>query len=137
MTNEQGNVAPDVGEWDEENERRLDMMSGTIDISAELAATQTAEKRMMNSATVNGNGQEDVVKHSEEDTIDGDVLPVAVDDNSLPIINNGDALTTTYTCTPAVKLWYARDKLRSQQKPRNVIPRFNGIHPTRGNALCP
>jgi hypothetical protein len=100
MTNEQGNVAPDVGEWDEENERRLDMMSGTIDISAELAATQTTEKRTMNSATVNGNGQEDVVEHSEEDTIDGNVLPIAADDNLLPIINNGDTLTTAYPARP-------------------------------------
>jgi hypothetical protein len=83
MTDEQGNVTPDIGESDKENERRLDMMSGTIDISAELATIQTAEKRTMNSVTVNSNGQEDVVECNEEDATDGDVLSVAADDNSL------------------------------------------------------
>ena len=84
MTDAQGNIAPGVGEWDKENERCLDMMSGTIDISAELATIQTAEKRTINSASVNANGQEDVVEDKEEDTMDGDVLPVVADDNPLP-----------------------------------------------------
>jgi len=83
MTDEQSNVAPDAEESDKENERHLDMTSGGIDLSAELATIQTAEKRAMNSATVNANGQEDVVEQNEADATDGDVLPVVADDNSL------------------------------------------------------
>ena len=83
MTDEQGNAAPDVGESDKGSEWRLDMTSGAIDISAELATIQTAEKRTMSSATVSTNGQEDV-ENNGEDTTEGDVLPVAADDNSPP-----------------------------------------------------
>ncbi|KAH0829203.1 hypothetical protein J3R83DRAFT_2763 [Lanmaoa asiatica] len=83
IPNEQSTVAPHAGELDKENERRLDTMSGIVDISAEFATIQTADKRTMDSATVNANGQENITKHSDEDTTDGDVLSAAADDNSL------------------------------------------------------
>ncbi|KAF8551975.1 hypothetical protein OG21DRAFT_1486564 [Imleria badia] len=79
MTDEQSNAAPDVGESDKD-ERRLDTASGVIDLSAELATIQTAEKRTLNSATVNTDGHEDA-ELDEEDTTDG-VLPAAADGNS-------------------------------------------------------
>lgn len=75
----QNTVAPDVGGSDKENDQRLGMTSGIIDISAELATTQTAEKR-----TSDANGQEDV-KHNEEDPMDGAILPAAENDDLLPI----------------------------------------------------
>lgn len=83
MVDEQSDVSVDVGEPDKEDDRCLDMASGVIDLSAELATIQTAEKRTLNSANVSTNGPEDVIEHHEEDTRDGDVSPPA-DDHSLP-----------------------------------------------------
>ncbi|KAF8137699.1 hypothetical protein EV363DRAFT_1537055 [Boletus edulis] len=69
----QSNVAPDVGGSDREDERCLDTTPGTVDVSAELAIIQTVEKRTINSATANVDGQEDV-EHNEEDTTDAEPL---------------------------------------------------------------
>ncbi|KAG8221335.1 hypothetical protein J3R82DRAFT_1503 [Butyriboletus roseoflavus] len=81
ITDEQSAVVPDVGESDQESERQLDLMSGIIDTSAEFATIQTAEKRTVNSVAVIASGQDNVVKHGEEDTMDGDALSAAADDN--------------------------------------------------------
>ena len=84
MTDEQTDISPDVGGSDREDERRSDMTIGNIDLSAELATIQTAEKRTLNSTTVNGDEQDDVVEHHEEDIADGYVVPAAAGDNWLP-----------------------------------------------------
>lgn len=84
IPDEQGIVTPGVGESDRENERHSDMTSGIIDISAEFAIIKTAEKRTMNSAAINANGQENDVKRDEEDTTDGDILSAAADGNLAP-----------------------------------------------------
>lgn len=79
---EQSNTTPYVDEPDKGGERRLDLMSGVVDISAELATIQTAEKRTMNSATVNTGGQEDDVEQ-KEDITGGAMLPALANDSSL------------------------------------------------------
>lgn len=80
----QGTVAPGVGGLDEENERHPDTTSGIMDISAEFATIQTAEKRAMDPSVVNTNGQEGV-ERDEGDDMNDDVHSAADDDNLSPV----------------------------------------------------
>ena len=80
----QNTPAPNVGGSDREREGQLGMASSAMDISAEFATIQTAEKRVVGSATVNTQGQEGAA-HDEAGTTDVDILPAAEDDNLSPI----------------------------------------------------
>lgn len=79
ITDEQTNVVPGVRGSVQENERQLDLMSSIIDISAELATIQTAEKRTLNSAAANVSGQENVVEYDEGEITNGDILSTVAD----------------------------------------------------------
>lgn len=75
---------PDPAGLGRENKGRSDVTSGVIDISAEFATIQTAEKRTMDSATVGADGREGD-KHNEEDTMDGNVSATTGDEEMLPV----------------------------------------------------